>query len=147
MNLQILYRSQAENLLENGTFPENTAVISFYDPKDDHVRYENICSDVYYCPAEDIELLDLLDSDRYGDWFDYADDLAAFIYEAYNNGKDIICQCDYGESRSAGCAAAISEHFYHNGINIFADHDKCPNKLIYHRVYDALETFSQDFSS
>ena len=95
MNLQILSRSQAENLLENGTFPENTAVISFYDPKDDHVRYENICSDVYYCPAEDIELHDLLDSDRYGDWFDYADDLAAFISTSHFIPSDQFCNQVY----------------------------------------------------
>lgn len=73
-----------------------------------------------------------------------ADDLAQFIYDAYNSGRDIVCQCDYGQSRSAGCAAAIAEHFYKSGIEIFADFSRCPNKLIYHKVIDALNDFSHN---
>ena len=75
---------------------------------------------------------------------DYADDLAQFIYDAYNSGRDIVCQCDYGQSRSAGCAAAIAEHFYKSGIEIFADFSRCPNKLIYHKMIDALNDFSHN---
>ena len=28
-------------------------------------------------------------------------------YSVKEDGYDIICQCEYGESRSSGCAAAI----------------------------------------
>ena len=52
---------------------------------------------------------------------------------------DIICQCEYGQSRSAGCAAAIREHFYSDGIKIFADYRYYPNQLVYNKVFDALE--------
>lgn len=74
------------------------------------------------------------------DDFSEADDLAKFIYGAYNEGLDIICQCEYGQSRSAACAATILEHFYHNGISIFADYRYYPNQMIFHKVFDALNT-------
>ena len=57
----------------------------------------------------------------YETYFPEADSLAKFILDMKNAGMDIICQCEYGESRSAGCAAAILEYFYGNGISIFAD--------------------------
>ena len=65
--------------------------------------------------------------------------MAMFIVKAYNGGKDIICQCEYGQSRSAGCAAAILEYFYHSGISIFANYNYYPNQVVYHKVYDAIE--------
>lgn len=34
--------------------------------------------------------------------------------------------------------AAILEHFYHNGISIFADYRYYPNQMISHKVFDAL---------
>lgn len=43
----------------------------------------------------------------YETYFPEADELAEFIFTAKKDGKDIICQCEYGESRSSGCAAAI----------------------------------------
>lgn len=57
------------------------------------------------------------------------------------NGKDIICQCEYGESRSSGCAAAIHEYFYKNGIDVFADYRYYPNQMVYHKVYDGLKKY------
>ena len=52
---------------------------------------------------------------------------------------DIICQCDYGQSRSAACAAAILEHFERNGISIFADYRYYPNQLVFNKVLKALK--------
>ena len=68
-----------------------------------------------------------------------ADALAGFIREAKERGLDIICQCDYGQSRSAACAAAILQHFECRGIDIFADYRYYPNQLVYHKIFDALE--------
>ena len=73
--------------------------------------------------------------------FPEVDDLAEFIFNAKKEGKDIICQCEYGESRSSGCAAAIHEYFYKDGIKIFADYRYYPNQMVYHKVYDALEKY------
>ena len=75
----------------------------------------------------------------YDTYLPEADKLAEFIYDAKKMGFDIICQCEYGQSRSAGCAAAIREHFYGDGIKIFADYRYYPNQLVYNKLYDALE--------
>lgn len=72
-------------------------------------------------------------------YFPEADALAEFIYKAREDGLDIICQCEYGQSRSAGCAAAILQHFSKNGIDVFTDYRYYPNQLVYHKVFDALE--------
>ena len=47
----------------------------------------------------------------YETYFPEVEELADFIYMAIEQGMDIICQCEYGQSRSAACAAAIKEHF------------------------------------
>ena len=51
---------------------------------------------------------------------------------------------DYGQSRSAGCAAAILEHFYRRGIDIFADYKYYPNQVVYHKIFDALSIISNN---
>ena len=76
-----------------------------------------------------------------------ADDIAKFIIKAYMNGKDIICQCEYGQNRSPGCAAAILEYFYHNGISIFVNYNYYPNKVVYHKIYDAIKRQKRYFDN
>ena len=71
------------------------------------------------------------------------EEIAAFIYQAKEDGLDIICQCEYGESRSSACAAAILEHFEKNRISIFADYRYYPNQVVYHKVFDALENYKK----
>ena len=75
-------------------------------------------------------------------YFPEADALAAFIYRAREEGREILCQCEYGQSRSAGCAAAILEHFGRRGIDVFADYRYYPNQLVYHKVFDALGRYA-----
>ena len=54
-------------------------------------------------------------------------------------GYDIICQCEYGQSRSAACAAAIKEHYGKRGIEIFADYRYYPNQLVFNKLLCALK--------
>ena len=146
MKVTVYSRKAVESLLRNG-FPENTAVISFYDPidrrnKNDYapVDYSGKVGRVFYVPIYDIDIEVLGDFGlTYETYFPEVNVLAKFIDKAKNNGMDIICQCEYGQSRSAGCAAAILEHYYKNGISIFADYRYYPNQLIYHKVFDALK--------
>jgi len=63
--------------------------------------------------------------------------ITAFILQ-HSDTDVLICQCRYGQSRSAGCAAAVAEYFYGNGIDIFADDRFYPNKLVYKKVVRAL---------
>ena len=98
-------------------------MISFFDPaikhidKDyAHVDYSSVCNDVFYCEVEDLDRDYLAEKGySYDSFFPEAAKVALFIYAACEHEMDIICQCDYGQSRSAGCAAAILEHFYQTG--------------------------------
>lgn len=152
MKVSIYSRREIEKIIESGEFPENTVVISYYDPnahKIDKnympVDYNKVCSNVFSVGFDDIDI-DYLGKQgyTYDTYFKESVDMAEFIYNAYNNGMDIICQCDYGQSRSAGTAAAIMEHFYSNGISVFADYKCFPNKLIFHKVSEALEDYRKN---
>lgn len=147
MTVTVYSREAIERIIAEGSFPDNTAVISFYDPAIKridkgytHVDYSGVCKDVFYSELEDLDLEVLKRKGyTYDIYFPEADDMAMFIVKAYNGGKDIICQCEYGQSRSAGCAAAILEYFYQSGISIFANYNYYPNQVVYHKVYDAIE--------
>jgi hypothetical protein len=151
MNVTILSRKQAEELIAEGRFPENTAVISFYDPSIKHIDknyahidYSDVSDTVFYSELDDLDLDVLCDKGyTFDTYFSEADDMATFICNAYNSGKDIICQCEYGQSRSAGCAAAIRQHFYNDGIWVFADFKRYPNQLVFRKLFDALEKIDQ----
>lgn len=148
MQVQIFSRDATEKLLK-GDFPQNAAVISFYDPPNIRtgeitkpVDFKEKAERVFTIPLYDIDI-DILED--YGlnfeTYFPEVDRLAAFIDKAYRDGLDILCQCEYGQSRSAACAAAILEHYYKNGISVFADYRYYPNQLVYNKVYNALERF------
>lgn len=120
---------------------EKAAIISFHDPDEtDLIDYSQKTDRVFYIGIHDISYDDLEDCGyTYETFFPKADELAEFIVEAHNDGCDFICQCEHGESRSAATAAAITEFYNHNGIEIFANYKYCPNQLIYNKVYDALQ--------
>lgn len=145
-----IYSLQAIIELIKTGFPENTAVISFYTPQkgskhEKRVDFSGSCDRVFYVGIPDIDIEILHDYGyTYETYLSEADDLSKFIYEARNDGLDIICQCDYGQSRSAACAAAILEHFERRGIDIFADYRYYPNQLVYHKVFDALESMKDE---
>ncbi|MFR5876933.1 MAG: hypothetical protein ACLUFN_10650 [Eubacterium sp.] len=145
MKVSIYSRAEIEKLIDND-FPKNTAVISFYDPKGirsdnlSPIDYKNKAEMVYQVAVYDIDI-DVLD--KYNLTFDTylpeAKEIAEFIYKAKEKELDIICQCQYGQSRSAGCAAAILEHFEKNGISIFSDYRYYPNQLVFNKVLQALK--------
>lgn len=145
MEVKIYSRKAIGKLIEKG-FPPNTAVISFYTPEnkrdyaENRIDYDGVCNKVFYVGIPDIDIEILGDYGyTYDTYLAEADELAKFIYEARSDSLDIICQCDYGQSRSAACAAAILQHFEGRGIDIFANYRYYPNQLVYHKVFDALE--------
>ena len=147
MKVYVYSREAIESIIADGKFPESTAVIAFYDPaikridKDySHVDYNSVCDMVFYSELDDLDLEILRRKGyTYDTYFPEADDMAAFIVRVHSAGRDIICQCEYGQSRSAGCAAAILEYFNRNGISIFSNYNYYPNQVVYHKIYDALE--------
>lgn len=131
--------------LNTEKFLENTAVISFYDPPNAKgcratpVDYKEKTNMLFQVAVNDIDLEVLSEYGfTYETFFTEAEELAEFINEALEKNMNIICQCEYGQSRSAACAAAILEFYESNGISIFVDYRYYPNQLIYHKVIDAL---------
>ena len=139
-----------EKLLSQGKI-ENIAIISFHDPVGRGRRcledyqptdFTGKCDRVMQIALHDLDPEALSDFGLTVDsYFPEAGALAEFIYKAKEDGLDIICQCEYGQSRSAGCAAAILQHFEGRGIDIFTDYRYYPNQLVYHKVFDALTKY------
>lgn len=144
MKISIYSRKEIEKLIESG-FSKNTAVISFYDlagirsDNEKPVDYKDKAEMQFQVAVYDIDI-SILESYglTYDTYLPEADELAEFIKTAHDKGLDIICQCQYGQSRSVACAAAIEEYYNKNGILIFADYRYYPNQLIYHKIFDAL---------
>lgn len=145
MKVSIYSREAIEALLQEGVL-NNTAIISFYDPQTTRtpkgytpVDYSGIKNPVMQIPLHDIDIEILGEYGlTYDTYFPEAQALAAFIRKANADGNDILCQCEYGQSRSAACAAAILEYFRQRGITIFADYRYYPNQLVFNKLYDAL---------
>lgn len=150
MKVSIYSREKIEKIIDTD-FPKNTAVISFYDPKG--IRSDNLTPVDYKNKAEMIYQVALYDIDfsylykynlTYDTYLPEAKEIAEFIYKAKEKGFDIICQCQYGQSRSAGCAAAILEHFEKNGISIFADYRYYPNQVVFNKMLKALDEVKEE---
>ena len=145
MNVTICSRKAAEELLRTDAL-SRTAVISFCDPPspDRHaptppLDYTGAAARVFTVAVRDLDLSVLPDVGlTYDTYLPEADALAAFIYQARADGLDILCQCEYGQSLSAACAAAILEYFNGTGTSIFADYRYYPNQVVYHKIMDAL---------
>ena len=144
--ITIMSRKAIEELIMDG-FPDNVAVISFFDPKSKRtpkdyapVDYTNVCSRVFPVAIHDIDIEILSDYGlTFETYFPEATALARYIIKSVAEGYDIICQCEYGQSRSAACAAAIKEHYGKRGIEIFADYRYYPNQLVFNKLLCALK--------
>ena len=148
MEVTIVSGKELEQLILSGV-PKETAIICFYDTAEElediplPSGYEETA--VFRITLDDLDIEELgefgfsLDS-----FFTEAEELARFIYRAYEKNQNILCRCTYGESRSAACAAAILEHFYGKGISIFRDYRYIPNKLVFNKVYDALQKIKEE---
>ena len=150
MTVKIYSRKTMEALLSKSKI-ENTAIISFHDligrgrrRLEDYepIDFTGKCDRVMQIALHDLDPEALADFGLSEEtYFPEADALAEFIYKAKEDGLDIICQCEYGQSRSAGCAAAILQHFSKNGIDVFTDYRYYPNQLVYHKIFDALTKY------
>ncbi len=149
MNISICSRAAVEEKLAQGTLG-SAAVISFYDPPQGRAKIRTLPPIDYRGKAERVFSVALHDLDRdvlpsFGlseeTYFPAVDELAEFIHKAVADNLSIICQCEYGQSRSAACAAAILQHFEKDGISIFADYRYYPNQLVYNKIFNALERY------
>ncbi len=145
MKVNIYSRDAICKLIRSG-FPPNTAVISFYDPSgirssnEGAVDYKETAEKLMQVAVYDIDFEILKDYGlAYDTYLPEADAIAEFIKDAVSQGNSIICQCNYGQSRSAVCAAAILEHFEKRGIDIFCDYRYYPNQLVFNKIYETLK--------
>ena len=66
-------------------------------------------------------------------------EIADYMICKRKEGKDLICQCDYGISRNAECAAVRLEMCNHKGLVILADYRYTPNQFVYNKVLKELK--------
>lgn len=141
-------------------FAPRTSLISIGDTNEDMPELKNTPQNLLRLNFDDITVAEakeeyLLPSDYPDDkiaaklkqrginLFDdeMAKKIADFVFAHECETDILICQCRYGQSRSAGCATAITQYYYGNGINIFADDRYYPNKLVYRKVLAALNNY------
>ena len=137
--IEILSRERIEEMIRSGGLSEGDAVISFCDTDKVPVDLSRTKTDHFVVKADDLYYDEIYK--RYGDKYSYfteADAVAEFIIRAVSAGKRIVCQCEFGMSRSAGCAAAIYEFFMGAGIKIFTDRHLSPSVVIFNQLYKAL---------
>ena len=154
MIIKIMNRDAIEMLCEHPFF-EKTAIISITDYGYELAELKNKPHHLLQLAFDDVDgdvfIDELGDSPSAEDKLkiekkyhmlsnEQANQIAEFVNEVWDNVDVIICQCEYGQSRSAAVAAAISQFKYQNGIEIFADDNYYPNKLAYRKVFDALDT-------
>lgn len=67
-------------------------------------------------------------------------EIVEFYFSIREKVNTLICQCEYGESRSVAVAAAISEFESREGLQYFIDEKYFPNKLVFRKVFAALRS-------
>lgn len=137
MKVEITDRTHLQKLLYKDFPYKNCAVISFYGEGEKDVNF-SINPKVKYIKKNIDDLRWVEDPDNWH--FPDFDQIAKFIIDCEKQGINyIICQCECGVSRSAGCAAAIREFYHHDGIKIFSIYDYSPNVVFFNNIYNALE--------
>ncbi len=158
MKIKIYSRRKIEKAAEL-PFPPHTALISITDPDDSDVRlkfrperllrlkFDDITPEI---AAERLELTEeakrseealasfLEGYNTYLFTDAMAEETAEFIKNSIKKTALFICQCEYGQSRSAAVAAAILEHYFGKGDIVFNDDRYCPNSLVYPKLMTAL---------
>ena len=135
MTISVYSKSRMFDLIEKG-IPKNTAIISFSDTEEDYIDFPE-GTDVLKVAFYDVRP-HTVSKDHYDRILPQAKEIAEYVYKKMKENKDIICQCDYGVSRSAGLAAAIMEAYSSKGIEVFADYRYTPNQFVYNKVLKEL---------
>ena len=126
-----------ELYIKNNNLPKNAAIVSFANTKEDFISFPK-GTDVLLVPFFDLTPF-VIGEKMYSKVLPEAKEIAEYVIQKRKEGKDIICQCDYGVSRSAGLAAAILERWGANGIKVFSDYRYIPNQFVYNKVLHELK--------
>jgi len=136
MKISILSKAHLYRMMEKNELPKNTAIVSFADEEDEFLDFPE-GTDVFKVVFFDIRPYTTV-KEHYDLVLPEAKEIAKYVHQKVKEGKDIICQCDYGISRSAGLAAAILQRYARKGINVFANYKYTPNQFVYNKVYKEL---------
>ena len=131
--------------LAHKPFAPNTALISIGDFGDEPPVLDYEPAHMLRLNFDDIMLSDI-DYENCGKYAfrlfseTQAKQIADFVYQHLRDATTFLCQCRFGQSRSAAVAAAIQEHFEHNGMDIFADEKErySPNIMVFRMTLKAL---------
>ena len=151
MNVEIIGR---EELMKRSMepFPEGTAIISITDSDDEDValghqpdrilrlKFDDVSDEIYeelLGRKPSVREMHQIENRFYMISNAQTERMADFIL-SMGKGGTLICQCEYGQSRSAGVAAAVMEYYYRKGINIFADARYYPNKYVFRKLLHTL---------
>jgi len=157
MRVEVTSREKLEKRSEN-PFPSGTAIISIADSDIDTILMKNKPDYLLLLRFDDVTTGDLEfdlgrkisepEADEFARAYHMFNDeqakkVAAYINSIQEKVNTLICQCEYGQSRSAGVAAAVREFLYNDGIEIFADDRYYPNKVVYRKVFNALNNYDE----
>lgn len=159
VNMKILIKSKSEieKIFCDNSIITKTAVISIKDhdgefaelkyPPDFllQISFDDVDNDVIIDEAgwkatnEQIKLIE----EKYHMFTDaQADLIADFYFTNVDKAEAFICQCEYGQSRSAAVAAAILEFKSRKGIDIFSNDRYYPNKVVFRKTLKSLKKYS-----
>lgn len=153
MKVSILSKRAVEKIAQQ-PFVVPTAIISIADFGDDFAVLKNAPIYLHRVAFDDVDndvIVDELGSNGTEEQIlavekkykmfstEQADEIAKFYFSVCDKVECIICQCEHGQSRSAAVAAAIIEHRSGEGIDIFADDNYYPNKVVFRRLLTALK--------
>ena len=153
MTVKIMSRKDLMELAK-APFPGDVAVISITDSDDEDVVLQHQPEQLLRLKFDDVsdeifeELLGrkptIAEMRRISSRFHMISNaqtrqIAEFVISRKNTGT-LICQCEYGQSRSAAIAAAVEEYHRHRGVHIFADPRYYPNKYIFRKLLRSLRT-------
>lgn len=154
MKIRIFSKTAIEKYTNNPLM-ERTAIISITDYGFDFAELKNQPLYLYQISFNDVDndviVDDLGDNpndierkaieEKYHMLSDQqAKEIANFYFSICDKIDCLICQCEHGQSRSAGVAAAIMEYRNRKGIAIFSDDRFYPNKVVFRKVLAALNT-------
>ena len=139
-----IYSREALEELSKAPFASNTSIISIRDTGDIPINLINKPNHILQLEFDDVSFNEHDKSDYPGfpKAFDYetAKSIVDFVYKYKDETDILICQCEYGESRSSAVAAAILEKFYGSGKVISSDERYCPNLYIYNILMKEFES-------
>jgi len=134
MIYEIMNRVDAHRASGEGNAPV-TAIISITDTGDDKNSFYPTS---WIKAVLHIQFDDVIDHRKNCITKEQAKEIAAFAQENYEQIERFIIHCEYGQSRSAGVAAAICEFFEGHDNGISTDNRYFPNWTCYKYILEVL---------